>query len=58
MWLVHSPFSKERVVSKIELNEQEVSAKKAYVRPQLVKQGRVEDVTQDYLQNCVSRPVT
>jgi hypothetical protein len=51
-----SPFSKERVVNTIERNEQEVSAKKIYVRPQLMKQGRVEDLTQDYLENCISQP--
>lgn len=40
--------------------EQEVESRKPYSRPQLTKQGRVEELTQDILENIIdcSKPVT
>lgn len=34
----------------------EVAEKQPYIRPQLVKQGRVEDLTQDWLDKGISCP--
>lgn len=51
-------LTKEDIVEKH--IQQDVEARKPYARPQLVKQGRIEEITQDILENrfdC-SKPVS
>lgn len=42
--------------NQVELNVEKSEAKLPYARPQLVKQGRVEDLTHDELKN-ISCPI-